>query len=601
MHRNPVIVQISDLHFGKNVRPWKRWKPSINEEAKAALRQATLQIDPRPDFLIVTGDVANRGILSELQEGRAYLDSILNDLWRERHVARCILVPGNHDAWLTTWAHPFSSLERDDRLEDWNKVFVGWSFLAPDLKDHEAAKDLRPMSLSVYYKAHGGPGGGALAESEAEKRANRAMQLCEFFPAFGVAFLKLDSNKLDERPAHIARGMLGLDQRHEVENIVRDYEKATQDENNGFANVRRIALVHHHLTRRPKVKQEKWMLMGDAGEVARWLARLGVRLVLHGHYHRADIVGLTYWNADASNSKVETIIVSAGSATALDVGGTHNSYHRIDIGHFHTRVRRPRLEFGEHENLNDAQSFRFTHKPNLRFEEENLNGQPPFFLELLELAVAGEERYADQNHIYTAVRSTGFIDDDRAYFGSVELEGRNHSRQPTAFIPFVFTAIGMHYFDECECQAIDLKTGNKLAKPELSELRPIYVFPCRIFFAEPLAQNQDFRIRVDFRLKMVMMKERDYDMLSLIRFPRGVGKTEICLLSRKNIIGPTLWELHGDRLVRSKSAVKKVSEIPENPIGTQHTDGFRAEINSPSALAYVLCYEKLDERKTASS
>src|ERR1700680_173956 len=103
MHRNPVIVQISDLHFGKNTRPYKFWKSSVNEEAKMALARAIVKIAARADFLVVTGDIANRGKVDEMREGRAYLESILSELWKEKHATRCILVPGNHDVWRTTW------------------------------------------------------------------------------------------------------------------------------------------------------------------------------------------------------------------------------------------------------------------------------------------------------------------------------------------------------------------------------------------------------------------------------------------------------------------------------------------------------------------
>jgi 3',5'-cyclic AMP phosphodiesterase CpdA len=593
IHRNPVIVQISDLHFGKNTRPYRFWQSSINERAKLALKQAIVNFAPRPDFLVVTGDLANCGKVHEMCAARQYLESILNELWRARHATRCILVPGNHDVWKTTWGGAPGYFGRKDRLLEWNRVFDDWGFLAPDLPDNEGA-DVRPMSLLDYYCQHGGPGGGALDASEATERARQAIRACEYFPGFSVAFLKLDSNikvKDNNYPASIARGKIGLPQRNGIQEIVHDLEMATEATGD-FAAARRIALVHHHITRLPNVKQEDWMFMDDAGEVARWLARLGVRLVLHGHYHHADVVGVTYWNTETQNSKVEAIVVSAGAATALEVDDGHNSYHHIKVGYFHTEVKRPCLDNGEPQPLETAQTFQFSHKPDLEIADE-LGVDIPVLLEPLEASVMGEEKFADQRHIYESVKSTGFIDGDRNYFGSVELEGSNQTGQPTNFVPFVFTAVGAQYFDECECRATDLLTRKPLQSPQVQGNRPIYVFPSHIPLNEPLKPGGKFRIRVDFRLKMVMLEERDYDMISLVRFPRGVAKIEICLLSEKAIVGPLLWELRGNKLRRSVLALEKVERVPDNPANKGTIVGYTAKIDAPSALAYVLYYERL--------
>jgi 3',5'-cyclic AMP phosphodiesterase CpdA len=592
MHRNPVIVQISDLHFGKSVKPYRFWESAVNEDAKKALREAILEIEPRPDFLVVTGDLAEGGKPKQLRESRKYLESILDDLWREHHVTRCILVPGNHDVWRTTVACFSGYLGRRDRLEEFDAVFDNWSFLAPSLPVG-VAQDLLPKSLLDYYLEHGGTVGGPPPDrDQAQRLAAEALRVCEFFPVFHLAFLKLNSNvRLNRwKPGHIARGMVSIDQRDSVNRILRHYEQATQDEVSAFADARRIALVHHHVTRLPNVKQENWMLMDDAGEVARWLARQGVRLVLHGHYHRADLVGLTYWNTESNNSKVETIVVSAGAATARAADDGHNSCHYIDLGHFRTKVWRPFLDHGEYEKLAAAASFEFPHKPDLKIEEVPTQ-KIPVFLEALAASVAAEEKYEDREHIYTAVKSTGFIDTSRAYFGTVELEGRNVTKRQTTGIPFVFTAVGAQYFAECNCRAWDLKTGRELSIVPIEE-RPIYVFPSRISFA-PLGPQEVFQIRVQFNLKMVMLEERDYDMLNILRFPMGVETLNMRLLSEKTIEEPAVWELRGDRLRQSDLPLRLVTEAPPHPAGRGKAKGYEINIESPSALSYMLFYERL--------
>src|ERR1041385_5534761 len=170
MYRNPVVLHLSDLHFGRNTKPWKFRKPSINGEAQDALEQAIVEINPSPDFIVVTGDIANRGTLKEMKEGRAFLERCLQNLWAQGHTARCILVPGNHDVWRTTGASLSGYTFQRNRLKQWNQVFPGWSFLAPGLPAEEASH-LRPFSLYEYYKKCGGEGGAPLKDDAAKAKA----------------------------------------------------------------------------------------------------------------------------------------------------------------------------------------------------------------------------------------------------------------------------------------------------------------------------------------------------------------------------------------------------------------------------------------------
>ena len=88
MYRNPVIVQISDLHFGRHAL--LPWRSAVREEAKEALRTAILGVEPRPDFLVVTGDLSNCGSPKEMQQARDYLESLLADLWARGQATRCM-------------------------------------------------------------------------------------------------------------------------------------------------------------------------------------------------------------------------------------------------------------------------------------------------------------------------------------------------------------------------------------------------------------------------------------------------------------------------------------------------------------------------------
>ncbi len=74
-----VIAHVSDTHFGG--------PPDAGARAERVLAHL-LAMDPRPDILVVTGDVADHGLPSEYAEARAVLDT-----W----TGPTTIGPGNHD------------------------------------------------------------------------------------------------------------------------------------------------------------------------------------------------------------------------------------------------------------------------------------------------------------------------------------------------------------------------------------------------------------------------------------------------------------------------------------------------------------------------
>ena len=75
-----VIAHVSDTHFGNEVRdPASR---------NAAVMDHLLAMSPRPDVLVVTGDVADHGFPEEYAEARA---------WLARWDGPLAVCPGNHD------------------------------------------------------------------------------------------------------------------------------------------------------------------------------------------------------------------------------------------------------------------------------------------------------------------------------------------------------------------------------------------------------------------------------------------------------------------------------------------------------------------------
>lgn len=75
-----VIAHVSDTHFGNDVQD-----PAARV---AAVLDHLLAMDPRPDVLVVSGDVADHGLPEEYDAARAWLD---------RWTGPLAVCPGNHD------------------------------------------------------------------------------------------------------------------------------------------------------------------------------------------------------------------------------------------------------------------------------------------------------------------------------------------------------------------------------------------------------------------------------------------------------------------------------------------------------------------------
>jgi hypothetical protein len=90
-----------------------------------------------------------------------------------------------------------------------------------------------------------------------------------------------------------------------------------------------------------------------------------------------------------------------------------------------------------------------------------------------------------------------------------------------------------------------------------------------------------------------MLDEWDFDMINLLRFPRGVGRLTMRLLASRPMVGPTFLELRGQRLTRSGVVVRSVTAAPANPSGVRPMSGYEVTVEPASALCYLLMYEKL--------
>jgi predicted MPP superfamily phosphohydrolase len=79
------IVQISDLHVNRKVRP------GITDMLKQIVRRIG------PDILIVSGDLANQPVPWQMKKAAKLLREIEAECAIDRPIFRTIVIPGNHD------------------------------------------------------------------------------------------------------------------------------------------------------------------------------------------------------------------------------------------------------------------------------------------------------------------------------------------------------------------------------------------------------------------------------------------------------------------------------------------------------------------------
>jgi len=577
MYRNPVIVHISDLHFGLG---------NHNEEASQALAAAIVDTFPLPDFVVATGDLTQWGTPEEVAQARQYLLSLLNELWRRHgHAARCIVVPGNHDLLLTAWKAVFWR----KRLEDFNQVFDTWGFVG-DAVPADEKKVVAPATLEEYYAGQGG-------QATAQSRAREALRVCEYYPRFQTAFVKINSNVARIWwPGDIATGCAGKEQLSNIESVLKNYAEAfpSTAEKSGFQEARLIAAVHHHVTQLRGAEYEEHMLMRDAGDVWQRLSQAGCELILHGHRHRAAQLKLSFW--DPAGKEHGTTVLAAGAATARDTDDGWNSCHRIYLGHMHTAVCRPRFEEG-HFTSPEASPTVTLARPFELALDPGLEGGPQLNLQALKDSLITEESIPDRHHGYDTITFTGVIDDERNYHGCYLLEGSNVSGQPSTHLHFSLTAVGSHRFEDFGLSATDLDRGQPLAGIEVTKDRPITAFPIRLPFLSPLDHGQRFRIRVCFRLPQVMLDQNDYDMVNLVRFRRGVRRIVHRLLSTRRISEPAYLAVRGQKVVDMKLHLEPFEDdfanLVPGGLGGRRVSGYQVAIDAPEAISYLFYYRRL--------
>lgn len=490
--RHSVIAHISDLHFGRH-----------DEKAVAALRQDLIEI--RPDFLVASGDLSERGSVSELEQARDFLLSVQGGLAQAGHTCQVIVVPGNHDLGIVK------------RRKSWNEVFEG------KFTNSSMGADLSPEELSI----------------------------CEAYPEAGIVFLKFDSNFVGRWPLDIARGMVGLPQIQKARDVLARLKASSPS----FSRCHLVAVVHHHLQYLPETEADSLLLMKDAGDFWRALLDMDVELVLHGHKHYAAPMVLKHYHLGEEKALA---ILAAGSSCGLSQPrGQSCSFFLIHCEPLKFRVWKRQLS-GSIFKADGGKPIEFFHLANFQIP----GVEHPIDTRALSLIIHADEDEIDKVHCFSLIKIEAQVDADRNYIGRYTFVGSNHSDKLSKFFPVPLVIVGAPVLSDLSLKVTDLRTGKILPPPEV-QFTQVNKLLLRVYFDQPIIPQGELSIQVDFRLRGVMYPEGDYDAFGFSRFWRKVERFEYSFRSAFTLVGPQLYSIYLDGIVDDLGAMQKREEGSE--------------------------------------
>lgn len=250
-----TLVQLSDLHFGDGhyFSTLSLASDSIPESDRPSLLKYLSQAlltggdPPPPAVLVISGDVTQRGVTTEFDQGRSFVRQILPrlDAPENSYSSRVVIVPGNHD--------------------------VNWGAFNADPGNRSL-----PFSGFISFANEFGSAFSHTLEPE------RICRVHDLVQEFGVIIAAFNSAVIESATDH--RGYIGETQ---LVNVL-----AEVDAVQGDRKAVRIAVLHHHLTSVPTLEAS----LGKPDEVLRDVALVKQKLidarfalVLHGHRHHSHL------------------------------------------------------------------------------------------------------------------------------------------------------------------------------------------------------------------------------------------------------------------------------------------------------------------------
>jgi CheY-like chemotaxis protein len=249
-YRNPVILHMSDLHFGGS----HAFQGKLELEDLMGLFLSSLGPQERPTLLILSGDLVDRGKRPEFDRGLRFLEKL--QTLTHLDAGRIIIVPGNHDV--------YRGEEEQARLGhflDFLNQFYSSSPMGHSLLRNYRCYDMSTTSLKTL-PPQGIDGVFAIHSFDEFQLTVLAMN------SVTVEDSRLELGEISERQLLMVREGLATLRSPRLE-------------------YPRIAVFHHHLFPVPSFLNdgEPERVLRRQALALRYLIGQRIHLVLHGHTH----------------------------------------------------------------------------------------------------------------------------------------------------------------------------------------------------------------------------------------------------------------------------------------------------------------------------
>lgn len=263
------ILHLSDLHFTASTAPGTKLQWLLDDLTKG--RQPLAE---RLDYLVVSGDMTDRGSTAGLENARAFVSQLIDRFGLSAE--RCILVPGNHDVQDLLEAYDvFYDADSARRAEPDERSWLreGRLILVPNPQRYP--QRLRQFSETFFHPLLQKP--YPLTEVE--------QGMAYPFHETGIQFLAFNSCWWIDQFHRERAGISPRAVAHAIAEADRLHQKAVEDRRlEPDAPLLRIAVCHHAVSGREMIRDVTFL---------DHLQKNGVTLFLHGDVHemRTDMVG----------------------------------------------------------------------------------------------------------------------------------------------------------------------------------------------------------------------------------------------------------------------------------------------------------------------
>lgn len=344
-----TILHLSDLHYGKDSAEISDTKVLLDgaERVKVInrLERFCRSIHPKPDFVIVSGDITTRGDQQGFENFTEALKKCIESsaFPSARHI---VIVPGNHDVdrnisprSAERWdgfkkrfglKHVIPWLPNADRPDVLMRKFLDLDITKLDLIGGGDVKNdgYEPTSLGLPFVFDKTKGVFIYAFNSAMISGTKIVAgkpLEEYLKALNTT----DTSAQKENLLRVFNELVSVDpariEYDELDLFDQFIYAFRQKIPNDFQRAVKIAILHHHVT--PFISEEvkQFEFLMNAGQFKKHLVDAGFHIVMHGHKHVPDML------IDSALSDEKRLIIVAGATVGGMASGSQNGFNILRV------------------------------------------------------------------------------------------------------------------------------------------------------------------------------------------------------------------------------------------------------------------------------